>query len=154
MDTSTLCSYCSATMQIQMSTVIMEGLHSTLQHSMVSLTFLRYYLSIVQRLIHRMNTNVPHFSWHHKMDIPMLSSYCSTTMQIQMSAVIVEELYSTLQQMVVTLTSLRYSLSVVWRLMHGTNTNPPHFSWHQKMDTLILCCYCLTTMQMWKHVTM
>src|SRR6266404_6577982 len=139
-------------MQIQIFTVMMDALHSTLQHSLVTLTFLRSYLSTVWRLMHRMNTNLPHFSWHHNMDTPMLCSYCLTTMQIQISTVMMEALHSTLQHFMVTLMFLVSYSSAVWRLMHRMNTNLPHFSWHPNMDASMLCSYFSTAMQMWKHV--
>src|SRR6266404_4040789 len=144
METSTLCSCCSTTMQIQMSTMMMEEPHSTLQHAMVTLTFLGSYLSAVWKLIHRMNTKLPHFSWHYNMDTSMLCSYCLTTMQIQMSTAMMEELHSILQHSMATLAFLGSYLRVVWRLMHGINANLPHLSWHYNMDTLMLCSYCST----------
>src|SRR6266404_4121874 len=130
MEMLTLCSCCSTTMQIQMSTTMMEELHSILQHLMATLAFLGSYLSVVWRLMHRINANLPHLSWHYNMDTLMLFSYCLTTMQIQMSITMMEELHSTLQHAMVTLTFLRSYLSTVWRLMHRMKTNLPHFSWH------------------------
>src|SRR6266404_4918944 len=147
MDTLMLCSCCWTTKQIQISTAMMEELHSTLQHGVVTLTFLGSYLSAVQRLMHRINTDLPHFSWHHNMDTSTLCSHCSTTMQIQMSTVILEELHSTSQQAMVTLTFPRSYLSAMWKLMHGTKADLPHFSWHHNMDTSMLCGYCSTAMQ-------
>src|SRR6266404_5180562 len=82
MDTLMLCSYCLTTMQIQMSTVMMEEPHSILQHSMATLTFLGSYLSAVQRLMHRMKINLPHLPWRQNLGTSMLCDYCSTAMQM------------------------------------------------------------------------
>src|SRR6266404_5546506 len=153
MDTSMLCGYCSTTMQIQMSTVMMEEPHSILQHSMATLTFLGSYLSAVQRLMHRMKINLPHLPWHQNMDTSTLCSYCSTTMQLQMSTPMMGELHFTLQHAMVTSTFVGSYLSAVWRSTHGMYINLPHFSWRQNLGTSMLCDYCSTAMQMWKRVT-
>src|SRR6266404_7669114 len=115
-------------MQIQMSTAIMEELHSTSQHAMVTLTFLGSYLSAVWRLMHGMYTDLPHFSWHHNMDTSMLCSYCSTTMRMwkHVTTMVTPRCFVPLS--VVNSRLYKYYWIEMWRSMRGAMTVPLHYT--------------------------
>src|SRR6266404_4221256 len=132
----------------------MVQLHCTRRPGKDTSALFSYSLHEMWRSIPEIIPDTPHFSLRRKVDTLVLCGCCWTTMLMQMSADMMEELRSILQHATVTLTFLGYYLSAVRRLMHGVNTSDvPHFSWHHNLDTSISCGYCSATMRIWKRVT-
>src|ERR1700677_3503086 len=74
-------------------------------------------------------------------------------MQMCISVILEDPLHCIGQQNVDTSKLLGCYSSAMRRSILGQTTDLPHFSLHQRMDTLILCNYCWTTMPIWMRAT-
>src|SRR6266702_2806303 len=154
-ETVVLCSYCWTIMPMSMSATIWETLHCIVQRSVVTSRLFGYSSSAMLRSMPRMTRDRPRYIKQHSLTIAasgedpqMLWDYCWTTVRMRISVTTMETLHCIGQYTAVTSRLLGCYLSVMWRSMPGIMTDVPHFSMHRRVETVMLCGYCWTTMLM------
>src|SRR6266702_3692014 len=154
-ETVVLCSYCWTTMPMSMSATIWETLHCIVQRSVVTSRLFGYSSSAMLRSMPRMTRDRPRYIKQHSLTIAasgedpqMLWDYCWTTVRMRISVTTMETLHCIGQHTAVTSRLLGCYLSVMWRSMPGIMTDVHHFSMHRRVEIVMLCGYCWTTMPM------